>query len=720
MNDTYRRCICSSRLTEIRDRERTLSQAGDQLQDFKDLNLSVIDKTGAEVKAMLSATAGESAIKTDKSQSAQTLANISNVLSNARSKALSTQGTLDIAGDINAVWATTDLASGSNLANLEGEALYNAVHSQCVDLVSKNCPGAAMLNMVVSAYGMYIENDCTTLNTAIDKKYNAANSAVRETQSQMHDARLENYNAHNSASINECIAQVRQDITADTACGADYVHCMDITGKYLNRDTGAAIYTPQFFEIENSVSLSGDVLTNPTNRLLVAELNNKKVFAARALNTCTDLADDVWDEFMRQAITEIYQGQRERTRQVRNECLDVVNQCYETQSSQLRDFSNQKDQLLIGARLELSEEMCKTKLDACANLYGGGSDGLAELVQTMREITDQQIARDCRTTLLEYTTDICSVTGMDTLHQYPWGCRTYVPGEQRFALIAQCNTTMQTDMGYTGDDNQDITSKEPFIVTDPKIEQSITFENCGDGYYLEATGTGNNKWCKPCPDGYVCNGGTQQPIQKSEAPNISAARAECGDYSGSLYHHLVRYAMQACVRPSESTNPLPTSILTDINSVMDSVRSNMGTALAAECDRLGGEWHSEPNAKSSITLDSTNLSPKNACTTSGGTWQASNTQAGGNCKCPNNLFLNDIGQCEYKKLDKFYSDTGANTQWGICADADEENIATAQSAANLQYKKDRCATDGGKWDSTGVTCDCPTGTIWNNNNNECK
>ncbi|MBD5391670.1 hypothetical protein HDR66_02595, partial [bacterium] len=338
MDDTYRRCICSSRLTEIRERERTLSDTSNQLQDFKDLNLDVITKTGAEVKAMLSATAGESAIKKDTSQSAKTLANISDVLSTTKSKALSTQGSLDIAGDINAIWATTDLASGTNLSNLEGETLYNAVHSQCVDLISNNCPGAATLNMVVSAYGMYIENDCTALSTALDKKYTTAKTAVRETQSAMHDARLENYDAHNSASINECIAQVRKDITADTACGTDYVHCMDITGKYLNRETGAALYTPQFFEIEKSVSLDGNVLTNTTNRMLVAELNNKKIFANRALNTCTDLADEVWDEFMRQAITEIYQGQRERVRQVKDECLAVVNQCYDTTSSQLRDF----------------------------------------------------------------------------------------------------------------------------------------------------------------------------------------------------------------------------------------------------------------------------------------------------------------------------------------------------------------------------------------------
>ena len=133
--------------------------------------------------------------------------------------------------------------------------------------------------------------------------------------------------------------------------------------------------------------------------MIVNELNRKRTFAERGLETCRDLSDEVWDEFMRQAITEIYQGQQERIRQVKNECLDVVNQCYDIQSQSLKDFSNVKEQLLLGSRLELSEEMCQEKLYACANLYGGGTNGMNELINAMGTITDQQIAQQCQNTL---------------------------------------------------------------------------------------------------------------------------------------------------------------------------------------------------------------------------------------------------------------------------------------------------------------------------------
>ena len=54
-NESYRRCVCSSKLKDIQAKEKSLSQTSDSLKDFKELNIDVISKTSNEVKAMLSA-----------------------------------------------------------------------------------------------------------------------------------------------------------------------------------------------------------------------------------------------------------------------------------------------------------------------------------------------------------------------------------------------------------------------------------------------------------------------------------------------------------------------------------------------------------------------------------------------------------------------------------------------------------------------------------------
>ena len=308
-------------------------------------------------------------------------------------------------------------------------------------MVSDACPDAATKTMVVSAYGMYIENDCSVLINGLGKKLTAANTSVRNTEYKMGDIRLKNYNAHNSTSINDCIAQVRSDITSNVACGADYIHCLDVTGRYLNYETGAPIYTSKFFELNNLTSLSGDLLTNQANRVTLARLQGMRNFAERGLDTCRDISDDVWDEFLRQAITEIHQGQQARIRQVKDECLDVVNKCDDEQNQQLKDFTNTDETLLLGSRLELSEKMCQEKLDACSNVYGGGTDGLNALLVAMHDIISQQIAQQCVSVLQNYLQDLCTPPSNDTLHAYPYGCRMYEPADLETKLMQYAQQT---------------------------------------------------------------------------------------------------------------------------------------------------------------------------------------------------------------------------------------------------------------------------------------
>ena len=593
LDDHYRRCICSSKLSTVQTRENALTNASTQLQDFKDLNIEAILKTPDEVKAMLSASEGEKKLKDtrDNSVSNKKLTAIGDVLKNAKTNSLSTAGTLDIAGDINQIWNTTELVSGTNIANLSGESLYNAVHAQCSELVMPTCSSMTTLNMVSSAYGMYIENDCSILLTALEKQSISANAAVRETNREMNAARLENYNAHNSAAINECISGVRADLTADTACGANYVHCLDLTGLYLDRATGNPIYSKNFYKLNDQISLSGNILTNSINAKLVTELNSKKKFAEHTLETCRDIADTVWDEYLRQAITEIYQGQQSRIQQVKNECMDVVNTCYNEKTSQLRDYSNIEDQMLLGDRLELSEELCSEKLETCSNLYGGGPSGLERLVAEMRNIVNQKISQNCLATLRDYAKKLCRVPTSDVSHQYPYGCRVYAPGDISYADNPECNYVQSTS--YTGAQSRPADNLIAIISGDDYPTEFICWENreyttCKSGFYLDEY-NGKNK-CFECPDGWTCDG--NGPPHKNGV--------DCSDYAGSLYQKMVNYAMQYCMRPSDYAVPnatLPISILADVNTLMDSVRTDMATILAAECTDMGGVWSNDTNAE---------------------------------------------------------------------------------------------------------------------------
>ena len=608
-NDTYRRCVCSSRLQGIQDQEKLLSQTSTSLQDFHDFNIDAISKTAAEVKAMQSASDGELGIKEDNSNSAATLKNIKSVLNTSRQKALSTNGTLDIAGDIKSIWKTTELIRGYDIATLSGEALYNAVHTQCSNIVSEQC-AASDLKMVASAYGMYIENDCEILADSIKNKTINANASIRSSRHEMQDARLENYDAHNALSINDCISKVRQDITADTACGENYIHCLDITGKYLNITTGEPIYSSDFYQLEKQLSLSGDVLKNSKNSAFVNALNNKQKFAQVSLDTCRDVAADVWDEFLRQAIVEIYQGQQGRVQDVKKECLQVVNQCYLNKSEALKGYADDASNIMTRQTLELSEELCAEKLTTCSNLYGGGPEGLDLLVSTMAGITDTTIAQECPALLKKYTEQICMVSANDTIHAYPYGCRTYAPGENIYALKSECNSILTNPFNksdvfitptptyygrctegykknYTSCNFGYFGYQVDIIEEDPDSKCPIT-DNDYNSSFVGFTNNNTITNCCKCPFGYTCPGNKANPIKNNDQTSLYA---ECGDtYIGSLYQKLVRYALQNCTRTTNTESVLPESVLSDVQAVMDATRSALTKELSTECERLNGIW----------------------------------------------------------------------------------------------------------------------------------
>lgn len=178
-----------------------------------------------------------------------------------------------------------------------------------------------------------------------------------------------------------------------------------------------------------------------------------------------------------------------------------------------------------------------------------------------------------------------------------------------------------------------------------------------NGVYNGTPTVGNR--CSPCPQGYTCDGGTadkepqtgQTPSEDTPDDNL------CGDdYVGSLYHKLARYAMQTCVRPSESDQALPATVLQDINVVMDKIRVDMANALSTECERLGGKWVDTVWIDEDASCDCPTLN-----------------------YCPTDKHFTDgchdaTGDILFKK---FYTETSANTNWGFCAE-DHTTTSTEQ------------------------------------------
>ncbi|MDR0727149.1 MAG: hypothetical protein LBF37_03745 [Rickettsiales bacterium] len=451
-NETYRRCYCSARFTDFRDTEAALDEAKTLLMRFEDNNLNAVDKSAAEVSAMYSATIGEQAIKNDTSGAQKTLNEIADLLSGkkkANSNAVASLSglSLDFSADLGDIWGgdnNGDIFSSNfaqDISKLEGQQLYNAAHKQCTEMIQDSCDNNSTFSMAKSAYNILITQDCNAYEKKVDTLKEGVVKTVREAEKILRDARLEEYRAHNSADVNECVTAVKKAITSENACGANYKRCLDYTGLYVDVNTGEPIYSPQLFKLSSILNLNnadGDIAQhNPKYNQF---MDSKKMYASAALDTCRDKSSVVWEEFKRSALIEIAQAQDAKIEEVKNTCVSTMAECYDTQSGALASFDTTTAQATGALNAYAARQMCADKVSACAALYAGPNDvactfdnqgkltnagkcGLAALLTFVQTVDNYKVAEGCEVSMNNFINNMCVPATEDKAHKTPYGCR---------------------------------------------------------------------------------------------------------------------------------------------------------------------------------------------------------------------------------------------------------------------------------------------------------
>lgn len=474
-NDTYRRCFCSSKYTEFKDTEAALDEAKTLLVQFESNNLNAVDKTAAEVNAMYSATAGEQAIKNDTSGAAVMLSEIGDLLSGKKKASTQTTGNslgvldLDFSTDIDDIWGNSGASSifsnntGTDLSSLEGTALFSQANKQCLALIKDSCENNAVLNMAKSAYNIMISQDCNAYEKKINSQRETIKQTVRTAEKYLRDARLDEYRAHNTADVNECIAKVKSAITADTACGANYKRCLDYTGAYIDPNTGEPNnYSPRLFELENLITLDGvngtaDVLAQNTK--FNNFLETRKMFATTALDSCRDISNTVWQEFKRSALIEIAQAQSAKLEEIKMSCVSTIAECYDTQTNALKDFDTTTAKASGAVSAYAAKVMCQDKVTACAALYGNnstcqfdgngrltsdsGSCGLKALLAFVDTVDTVRVAEGCASAIDNYVQTLCTPTSGD--QGFPWNCRKKAIGSVNASTVSSSSNASLAD-----------------------------------------------------------------------------------------------------------------------------------------------------------------------------------------------------------------------------------------------------------------------------------
>ena len=379
-DDSYRRCSCSNRIFDFQDIKENYQEVHDKLAEFSD-NLEVVGLTREQAAAMKTSSEGEDALMADKSASKQLLQAIMNSI---RGESTSVSGKYQ---DLNSIFVSADMSNafemddmGQIVASYNGTALYKAVYSQCRNAVKEDCNDAS-LQRAVNAYLMAIEQDCNTVEAALQKQQKTLRAATHEGSAMLDLARVENRQNHNSDDVATCLANVEKAIKSEEVCGDDYHKCLDY-GQFIDVTTGAPLTgVADFYKLGEILTFkSGENLKDQklsklqNNRTFVQFFESKtKKFAESSLDKCVEDADFVWGEYMDKALLDIYYAQQEKVQTIKQSCLDLVAKCYENQSaviaSAMANLTGDSTLLLRPSAISLTTEMCSNYIDSCNRMF---------------------------------------------------------------------------------------------------------------------------------------------------------------------------------------------------------------------------------------------------------------------------------------------------------------------------------------------------------------
>jgi len=407
-NDDYRRCSCNDRVFELSSLRDMLQDAGAQLTTFNE-NLDVVGMTAAQASAMRTESEGETALTSDNSASKALLQAIMNSI---RGEDATVGGKYTDLNSINMSFDTvnafgmTDI--GQAIATYNGTALYSAVYPQCRNMVRENCNDAS-LQRAITAYLMAVEQDCNTVQTAIETTQSQMKSAVRESNALLDLARIENRQKHNSSDIPTCIKEIETAILSEQVCGANYHKCLD-NGEYVDITTGKPIAgVEDFFKLGTMLTFNDGVdaayqklAQNPDNRKFVQNFENRtKQFAADALDKCVENADIAWSTYLDQAMLSIYYAQQAKVSEVKQTCFDYISSCYKNTDDAINDALSglNKDSAVVlqPDKIALSSQVCRDYINSCNNMFDGNiiEDYIAAIEEEDTVTACRAIAQQC-------------------------------------------------------------------------------------------------------------------------------------------------------------------------------------------------------------------------------------------------------------------------------------------------------------------------------------
>ena len=384
-----KRCSCSANLARYAKAQKAVEDANVELNDVAQ-RIRYVGLSADEIRAIMSETEAEQAMSKnrDNTKTRSMLEDIADMIEKPTSSVSSfmndsNSGTSLLDMDFDFSSDSSDLSmdlfggtKSSDISSKRGKDLYNEATKRCKSILTACEDAGGTAAQISGNYDLAIDKDCVAYEQGLEKLNETLVNNVRSANLMLQKARLAVLQNKNQYDIKGCVAALENCMLDDMVCGDDYIKCVDPTKVYID-ENGEVVLGRNIANITNFMTeynntkidakfienSKGDTTCqNHDGACIVNYLMTKIGTGATAkdgglcravLDKCQDRTyvqngktftynpyNDVIVNYIQRAMVNIKSAQTRIISDYASNCMQDVQECYNSQSSQIASWSS--------------------------------------------------------------------------------------------------------------------------------------------------------------------------------------------------------------------------------------------------------------------------------------------------------------------------------------------------------------------------------------------
>lgn len=271
-----------------------------------------------------------------------------------------------------------------------GGALKQTAHDACV----KQIPQCKDKMTVLSAmYSGQINGDCIAYENSLKKLKTEAKQRLTNAERGLQEIALDSAKSANKYDLGQCTIKFRECMAGKDVCGADFTGCVNVAEQTNVRIRN--VTDEEIFVIPDTTA--NLTLSKSMHDLLLA----KSVICQPVLENCVNVADSVFNTFLRESYPQLRIAEDLAESNARQNCITKVSDCFRNACRDNID-PNDKDVSYDACltRPEMMLSFCKVELNTC------GVDSTDANAARKSDIWDYVLARLAAMKVDACTTDL--------------------------------------------------------------------------------------------------------------------------------------------------------------------------------------------------------------------------------------------------------------------------------------------------------------------------